>query len=89
MITGIITWASHRETKLKIALRFFFFSSFSHKSPSGPKNACAGVLSLMGVCLQGSDIYLVADFSRFPNKNTTFRSGTSKNELLRNTQQFR
>ena len=33
----LVTWASQRETKLKIALRFFFFfSSFSHKSPSGP-----------------------------------------------------
>ena len=34
-LVGVITWASHGETKLKIALRFFF-SSFSHKSPSGP-----------------------------------------------------
>ena len=28
-------------------------------------------------------------FSRFPKENTTFRNGTSKEELLTNTQQFR
>ena len=42
--TSVITWASHRETKLKIALRYYyyFFSSFSHKSPSGPSCSKAG-----------------------------------------------
>ena len=82
-----------RETKLKIALRFFFFFFFFrfHHSVTnrrlGLKNACAGNLVAAWVCMGRP--FFSRRFSRFPKENTTFPNGTSKEELLRNTQQFR
>ena len=86
----LITWASHRETKLKIALRFFLCFCFPHSVTNrrlGLKTHAQVILSLHGFAWVGH--FFSRRFSRFPKENTTFRSGTSKEEILRNTQQFR
>ena len=40
----------------------------------------AGNLKFQILSLRGPDIFLVADFSRFPKENTPFRNGKSKEE---------
>ena len=82
-IVIIITWASHRETKLKIALRFFFCFCFPHSVTNrrlGLKTHAQVILSLHGFAWVGH--FLVDDFRVFRRKTQLFKMVHRKKNYL-------